>query len=426
MFESPAQLAEKIRLGEDSFLELKEVQFAGTKVSAPHRDGLADALAAFANSRGGVCVLGVEDSSRRVLGVPLDKLDAAERFVREVCEQSVEPPIDVVIERVFLRGEAGEERAVLRVDVPPSLFVHKSPGGYLLRVGAARRQLRPDHLARLFQERSQARLIRFDEQTVPETAISDLDHTLIDRFRTPHTRDDPRTLLRKLGMGREDDRGEFRPTVAGVLLGAAHPERWLKHAFIQSVAYRGDKAPGAGDLRSYQLDARDITGPLDQQVVEACHFVVRNMRVGATKTLGRHDVPQYDLTAVFEALVNAVAHRDYSMYGAKIRLRMFANRLEIYSPGPLANTMTVESLPLRQVNRNEALTSLLAKCPVPRDIEWLDTPRSTLMDRRGEGVSVILERSEQLSGKRPVYELPDDSELKLTIFAADPGAVPVA
>ena len=147
-------------------------------------------------------------------------------------------------------------------------------------------------------------------------------------------------------------------------------------------------------------------------------FVVRNMRVAASKTIGRRDLPQYDLPAVFEALVNAVAHRDYSMYGSKIRLRMFADRLEIYSPGALANTMTVDSLPFRQASRNEAIASLLAKCPVPAGIGGLETPRSTLMDRRGEGVSIVLERSERLSGKRPVYELPDESEVKLTIFAA--------
>ena len=78
----------------------------------------------------------------------------------------------------------------------------------------------------------------------------------------------------------------------------------------------------------------------------------------------------------------------------------------------------MDSLALRQASRNETITSLLAKCPVPADIGGLETQRSTLMDRRGEGVSIILERSERLSGRRPVYELLDESELKLTIFAA--------
>jgi predicted HTH transcriptional regulator len=142
------------------------------------------------------------------------------------------------------------------------------------------------------------------------------------------------------------------------------------------------------------------------------------MKVAGVKDLGRRDIPQYDLTAVFEAMVNAVAHRDYAIYGSKVRLKMFADRLEIYSPGTIPNTMTIESLLYRQAARNETLTSLLAKCPVPTDIEWVNTDRRTLMDKRGEGVRIIMENSERLSGKRPVYRLIDDSELFLTLYAA--------
>ena len=122
------------------------------------------------------------------------------------------------------------------------------------------------------------------------------------------------------------------------------------------------------------------------------------------------------MLAVFEAVTNAVAHRDYSMAGAKVRLRLFDDRLELYSPGMLPNTMTPESLPFRQAARNEALTSLLARCPIVDDT--LAAHRQHIMDKRGEGVSIILETSERLSGKRPEYQLSDDSELKLTIFAA--------
>ena len=74
-------------------------------------------------------------------------------------------------------------------------------------------------------------------------------------------------------------------------------------------------------------------------------------------------------------MVNAVAHRDYSMQDAKIRLRLFADRLEIYSPGTIPNTITVDSLAYRQAARNETITSLLAKCGVP-DEEGLQTGRT--------------------------------------------------
>ncbi len=422
MFDTPEVLLERVRLGEDNSLELKAMLFAGDKVKGPDRRDVADEVAAFANAHGGVLVLGVDDRTREIVGVPLDRLDLAERFAHELVRDLIKPPLFPRIERIELAGTDGRSRAVIKIDVPRSLFVHQSPGGYFHRVGSTKREMDADYLARLMQQRSQARLIRFDEQVVSDVSLGDLDPELIDRFRTTRTGDEVGVLLRKLGMARDDDRGELRPSVAGVLMASRHPEQWLRHAFIQAVAYRGEGVSGAADVPGYQIDAKDIVGPLEVQVAEASRFVARNMRVEATKTLGRHDVPQFDMTAVFEALVNAVAHRDYSMYGSKIRLRMFANRLEIYSPGALANTMTIDSLEERQASRNETIASLLAKCPVPSDISGVETSRSTLMDRRGEGVSIILDRSERLSGRRPVYELPDESELKLTIFAAEIGS----
>src|SRR5680860_626382 len=101
MFDSTKELLDKIRLGEDSFLELKEVRFAGERVNAPHRDSVADELAAFANARGGVFVLGVDDASREIIGIPVERLDTVERFVFEVCAQAIDPPLAPGIERVW-------------------------------------------------------------------------------------------------------------------------------------------------------------------------------------------------------------------------------------------------------------------------------------------------------------------------------------
>ncbi|MCE2917348.1 MAG: ATP-binding protein [Rubrivivax sp.] len=417
MFISNAELLEKIRLGEDTYLELKEVRFAGHRVSAPHRNALADELAAFANGRGGVCVLGVDDA-REVLGLPLDRLDLVEDFVRQLCLDSIQPSLAPVIERLTLISSTGEQLPVLKVDVSGSLFVHRSPGGYLHRVGSAKREMSPDYLARLFQQRSQARIIRFDEQPVPRARLDDLQDSLWQRFAAPRVQDPRDVLLDKLAMARKDADGEIRPTVAGVLMASANPRVWIPNAYIQAVAYRGTQVRPDGDA-AYQLDAQDISGPLDSQVMAACHFVKKNMQVFASKDQGRHDLPQFDMTAVFEALVNAVAHRDYSIHGAKIRLRLFADRLEIYSPGAIANTMTVDSLPYRQAARNEAVASLLAKCSVP-EADQAETGRSAMMDKRGEGVQLIIGRTEQLSGHKAVFRLIDDSELLLTIPAASP------
>lgn len=261
--------------------------------------------------------------------------------------------------------------------------------------------------------RNKARLIRFDEQSVPNTTIDDLNPKLWSRFRTVISPKDDREFLEKIQLVAMDQDGALRATVSGILMASDAPESFLSSAFIQAVLYRGTERNAA-----YQLDAKDITGPLDVQIRDGCKFVERNMRVFATKAPNRIETPQFSMNAVFEAVANAVAHRDYSIYGSKIRMHLFSNRLEIFSPGSIPNTMTIESISERQSARNELLSSLLARCPM--NVDAIGSQRNFIMDKRGEGVPIIISESEKLSGKKPVYRLLDDSELMLTIFAAQP------
>lgn len=405
------QLLRRIRLGEDSTLELKRVVVSGSRVSDPSRDAMSDELAAFANSRapGGVLLLGVDDKTRHVLGIPLEQLDVVETWLRQICNDSIDPPLAASIRKLELPDAGGELVPVIRVDVSRSLFVHQSAGGFFQRIGSSKRKLAVEALTRLLQERSQTRVIRFDESPVPRTSPRDLDTAGVARFMragAAATEAD----LRKLRLIVDDEDGAACLSVAGVLMATAQPQAWLPHAMIQAVAYRGERAD-----RHYQLDARDIEGPLDAQAIEALHFVRRNMKIAATKELGRQEIPQWSERAVFEALVNAVAHRDYGMAGARIRLHMFENRLELYVPGALANTLTPDSLHLRQYSRNELVVSLLARCPIPGS-EALGRP--FLMDRRGDGVPIIQAETLRLAGRAAEYTLIDDSELRLVL----PGA----
>ena len=419
MFASRDELLEKIRLGEDGYLELKEVRFSGGNVRGPEQNDLADELAAFANSRGGVLLLGVRDDTREVSGIPVDKLDDVEALVIKACDDSINPPVAPIIERLSLPDSEGKKKAVMRVDMPRSLAVHESPGGYYHRTGTPKRKMQPDQLSRMFQHRSHTRLIRFDESVVPNATLNDLDEALWKRFIPSQTTDTNELMLSKLAMAGQDNDGGWKPTVAGILLACPEPRKFLPNTFIQAVAYRG-KTVSPQTKDAYQRDAQDITGPLDQQIFDACDFVKKNMSVPARKNLGggRQDIPQFDMRAVFEAVTNAVAHRDYAMGGSKVRLHLFSNRLELYTPGMLANTMTSESLRYRQATRNEAVASLLARCPIERDD--VQGNRTYIMDKRGEGVPIILSRSEELSGKEPEYRLIDESELLLTIHASVP------
>ncbi len=127
-------------------------------------------------------------------------------------------------------------------------------------------------------------------------------------------------------------------------------------------------------------------------------------------------MPQYSEKALFEAMVNAVAHRDYTMKGSGIRLSMFDDRLEIQSPGSLPGNLTVESMAVRQSTRNEALASVFTRMPV-RGVRGGEE-RRYFMERRGNGVPIIQRETWNLCGKLPEYRVVDNSQVLLVIPAA--------
>lgn len=258
-----------------------------------------------------------------------------------------------------------------------------------------------DRGVRLLQERGRAYV--FDEQPVFTASAEDLD---LDRLKEHfgETRIPWPELLRNTRVVDVDELGVARPTVAGLLAFSSKPRAHLPSAFIEAAVYRGTELT-SDDL----VHADTLEGRVDTQIDDAAAFAGRFMLKPARKRAGRKDYPQYDIDAIHEAIVNAVAHRDYSIAGSKIRLFLFGDRLELYSPGALPNTLTIETMPFRVFTRNQLLVSFLSRMKSRR------TGRAFL-ESRGEGVRRILDVSEAHAGRRPVYELFGE-EIRLTIWA---------
>ena len=408
-WDAPALFAQ-LALGEDSRHEFKQVFFRGLRVSDPHRDRLANELAAFGNAAGGAMILSVTDDGDVC---PLDRaeMNALEAYLGEICTDSIRPPLPFLTQRLAV-PDLG---SVLIVEVESSVQVHKSPGGYYTRQGSSARELTPEALTRLFQRRGRSGEIGLDEQIVQGTGLSTLDKTLTNRFVSSRTAQPDETQLAKLGLLREDEAGIFRATVAGILLGTGRPDEYVDGALIEAVHYRGVLLG-----RADQLDAATITGPLDRQISDAVSFVRRNMRVSARKAPARVEIPQFSPRAVFEAIVNAVVHRDYTMIDSRIRLFLFEDRLELYSPGALPNTLPLEAMRQRQATRNETVASLLRMLAVGEVHGAGD--RRYFLEQRGEGVPVIYEQTLALTGAEPVFELVGTAELQVTLPASRPPA----
>ncbi|RLA07108.1 MAG: transcriptional regulator [Gammaproteobacteria bacterium] len=391
MLISKNEIITKISQGEDSTIEFKE------KIT--NKDSMADEITAFANGKGGIILIGINDNGD-VIGIPLKKIKKIEKTIIEICNDSIKPAINIFTEKLTIN-----DKNILKINVPYSLFVHKSSRGYFIRQGSSKREMMPDQLSRLMQSRSQARIIRFDEQAVPNTDIKTLQKDLYSRFISNPDMDKKAKLHKRNLLSKDGN-----ATVAGVLMCTNKSCEYLYNSFIQAVYYTSNVKDA-----NYQIDAKDFKSSLDNQIIDAYKFVEKYNKISATKNIGRLEKPQYNMRAVFEAIVNAVVHRDYSKHGSKIRLFLFDDRLEIISPGLLPNTITVDTLADNQVTRNELLTRLLSEIQLDENVK---VGRVYFLERRGEGVGIILRESLQLSDKKPIYEMIGE-ELKLTIFAAE-------
>lgn len=401
---SDKELKRRLSLGEDSQWEFKEIVFSQSRPRSPSRDDLADEIAAFANSDGGILLCGVTDEGV-IQGMSRQQIVELDSFLVEVSSDSIKPAVRIRTHHRELDG-----KRLLLVEVPQGGSQHDSPGGSFVRVGGSKRRMTSDERLRLAQQRSQARFLWFDKQPVPNTGLGTLDKALWNPLLSVEGRVHPDTALEKMGFLARDEHGTRRATVAGLLFCSHTPEEWLPNACITATHYRGT------DRSSGQLDTQTITGPLNRQIAEAVAFAVRNMRVGAYKDPARVDLPQYSAEALFEALANAVAHRDYSMRGSRIRLSMFADRVEIQSPGALANSLRVDELEYRQATRNEVLASVFGRMPTS-GIRGAGG-RLFVMERRGDGIPVIRRETRELAGRWPRFDLVGGGELRVTLPAA--------
>jgi len=144
-------------------------------------------------------------------------------------------------------------------------------------------------------------------------------------------------VLRSLGCLVEQA-GDWIPTNAGILLFAKDPQHFIAQAEVACVRFKGT------DVVTY-IDRRDLQGPLYQLVDDAEQFIYRHMKVGRRiEGFVGVEYREYPQAAVREAIVNAVVHRDYSRRGQRIRVFMFDNRIEVYSPGTLPPGVSLEKM----------------------------------------------------------------------------------
>lgn len=351
-------------------------------MAEPTPQALAEALVAFANTDGGIIVVGLDASGEYVGRVYSEDLEG---ILRQAEGQCLPPVVIGNWEQVET-----EQGAVVAIRVPRSLELHAlQDGRVLVRSGAENRPLGGDEIRRLASTKNTG---DFEAEAVPGATINDFDRAILDeylakreeRLRRVFTGDE-KTLLQEIGALNET--GD--PTVAGILLFNKYPQQWLPQSGVVFVKFVGTEPRGENGLAGYAR-REELTGPLARLVENLWELTWGEMAVSAVvRGLQREETYEYPAFAVREALVNAVCHRDYRLKGRRIEVRMFSDRLEVISPGGLPGFITVDNIVEEHFSRNPRLVGAL--------FHW------GYIEELGLGIDRMIEEMVQAGHKPPSF-----------------------
>lgn len=383
------------------------------KREMPASSDLAKLVTAFYNTRGGTILFGVEDQTRRLTGVA--NVQSIEEgiinILRARCSLDVMPAVEVVA------YEGGEFVAVRCPQGARKPYLVSGETRPYVRVGSSNREAQDEEVRRLYIEGSAG---GFEALLCRGASLTDLSQRLIAAYIAQREA----TSGRPLALSREDmlcglgclveQNGKWTPTHAGIMLFAEEPQRFIGQTEVACVRFKGT------DVVSY-IDRRDLRGPLYQLVDDAEQFIFRHMKIGRRiEGFVGVEYREYPQAAVREVIVNAVVHRDYSRGGQHIRIFMFDDRIEVYSPGTLPPGVSLEKmrrLESQSVLRNPVVVGVF------RDLG------SRYIERLGTGIRRMAAEMEAHGLHRPRFE-EMSSDFRVTLvgpgerFMAEVGALP--
>jgi len=312
-------------------------------------DALAEHLVAFANSDGGTIVVGLDDKGRPVGNVYAEELENVLRAAARMCRPAVVTGWDQ------LEGPAGPTYAIT---VPRSPELHSlADGRVLVRAGNQNRPLGGEEIRHLAATKSSS---DFEAEAMASAVRGDLDDAVIAEYLEKRSQRQRRVITQApdellYEIGALTQAGQ--PTHSGMLLFGRNPQQFMPQAGLVFVKFVGTEPRGEDGLAGYGR-REEFAGPLARVIEAAWQVIWGEMSVGAiVKGLERQDIAEYPAFAVREALVNAVCHRDYRLKGRRIEVRMYADRMEVISPGGLPGFITVDNLVEEHFSRNPRLVT---------------------------------------------------------------------
>ncbi len=339
------ELRQMTEQGEGNRLEFKE--------SLSDMKRILKTLCAYANTEGGTILVGVTDRGK-IIGFPLGP--RTESNLINIILDSIREPIAPEVEIISL----DKSKAVIRLTVNGNpRAAHTVKGKPYWRVGS---------VSRLMPQREYENRIKEQQPTSWETVVvgnaseSDIDLEAVNEYIGRYNK----RLKEKLKLRTRDvmltrhcaveEGNELKPTRAGILLFGKEPQRFFMTSHLSLIRFGGNNVTGR------VLDTRDLKGTLISMIDEAERYVldhIDTMQQLLPGQAARQDILQYPRFAVRELIVNAVAHRDYAIFGSRIMIQMFRDRIEFHSPGGFPGDITPDTALNKQLTRNPAIAQVL-------------------------------------------------------------------
>lgn len=379
--------------------ELDNVEVKKAQHGTPKR--LHEPLSAFANRTGGGLILFGVDEEKDFTLSGVGDVQKLQEEITNTAAHEMDPPLRPRFTVDEIDGKAVVAVEIDEVAAAKKPCFYKSAGlpkGAWIRVGNTNRQMTEYEVFGFLSSRSQP---LFDEEIVSSASHEDLDPGLFNDYLEKLRRSRPRAgylggeseeaLLRLHVLAR--DGAIARPTLAGLLAFGKYPQEFFPQLMITFVQYYGTTEEEKTPRGERFLDNQRFEGPIPRMIDEAETHILGTMRKAALiEGLLRRDVPEYPNEALREAIANAVAHRDYSSYtrGKYIRIRMFADRLEIQSPGGLFGTVTMENIEEEHSTRNARLMRMMEDLHV--------------VENRGSGIRAMLQAMREANLEPPRFD----------------------
>jgi ATP-dependent DNA helicase RecG len=354
---SELEIRQLIAGGETNQVELK--------VASPRPSEMAERLCGLANACGGVVIIGVEDTTLEIVGVPGERMALTKDVILRAARQIIKPSLILDPPEPEIYMVDGKHLVVATV-LPSNGPIYQAGGVCWVRRGTHTVPLSVSEMIELANDRG---MIRWELQPAYNATMEDIDLERVEAYLRIRS-------ARSLSAGRFKDReavlvglgcvsalgdGGRVPTNAGILFFGHGPQWHIIQSEVVCVIYRDELGVGQ------YVDRKIITETLQELIDGTEAFLNKYVAVGARiEGWKRIDLPEYPLEALREAVVNAVVHRDYSRVGESVGVFYYSDRIEIHSPGLLLPGITVEQMKRGEVTsklRNPILAGLLRDVP---------------------------------------------------------------